>query len=222
MFIPTDQTVPLLKEKVGAVIRDSIVQGALKPGEQLVEASVAKALNVSRAVLREALWVLEKQGWVRNVPRKGAFVGDLSIEAMEEIYELRLALEPVAAARARENLQPPDKVELGQIFSAMKNSASQYDRMTYYEKQLRFHQKIWSLGGNRKLEEILNTICPLFFTFLRINRHVSRDSLLKDLRIHNEIFDALEGSNVAQIEASVRASIQRLTELGLEQSSNER
>ena len=66
MFIPTDQTVPLLKEKVGAVIRDSIVQGALKPGEQLVEASVAKALNVSRAVLREALWVLEKQGWVRK------------------------------------------------------------------------------------------------------------------------------------------------------------
>lgn len=209
-----DVPLELLRDKICRVIRDWVLRGAVKPGEQLVEATIAKELNVSRTALREAFWLLEKQGYVRIVPREGAFVTALSPEEIAEIYELRIALEPLAASYAQRNLRTQDKVELRRIFHAMQQCASKGDRFGYYENDRRFHESIWARGGNGKLQEVLTSICPVLFTFLACSPELNK-ARRKALEIHENILVILDSNSSAKVERLIRESIQGLGQLTL-------
>jgi DNA-binding GntR family transcriptional regulator len=201
-----DEKLELLRDKVARVIRDSIAVKALQPGEQLVEAAVARQLKVSRAAVREAFWVLEKQGYVQVVPRHGAFVRALSFEEIEEIFDLRLALEPVAAVRAGRNMQASDAEELRQILADMQNCVESANAQAYYESDLRFHQKIWALSGHRKLQDVLNSACPILFTVLQL----TGPNIQEKLEIHRDMLTALQLERGAPLELRFRDSIARL------------
>ena len=96
----------LLAEDAAAQIRTAILTGQLKPGERLVEATVARQLNVSRGPVREALKLLGAEGLVEDEPRRGAFVLSLTTLDVREIYDLRAALEARAAKRVTEAAKP--------------------------------------------------------------------------------------------------------------------
>lgn len=201
-----------LKDKIARVIRESILQGALRPGEQLVEAALAKRMNVSRAPLREAFLFLERQGFVSVIPHEGTYVVSLTPADITEIYLLRDALEPIAACSAIRNLGPDDKQALTGILSAMRESADRIDYRQYYENDLRFHQKIWSLSRNRRLEEILNILCPPLFTFRIVNSQPRRERLIQSLEAHEAVLRAIQEGDAAQLKAVVRTAIQGGTE----------
>lgn len=88
-----------LRERVLDVLRDAILQGDLKPGQSLVETDLAARLGVSRAPLREAIQILNKEGLVETVPYHGTTVRHLSKTDIEEVYSLRGALEAFAIGR---------------------------------------------------------------------------------------------------------------------------
>lgn len=81
-------------------LRRAIVDGELRPGQRVVQEEIADALGVSVAPVREALRVLEQEGQVTYLPRRGYFVTELRVGDLEEIYELRRLLEERAARRA--------------------------------------------------------------------------------------------------------------------------
>jgi DNA-binding GntR family transcriptional regulator len=88
-----------LRQKIVDVLRDAILSGELKPGQALVETTLASQLGVSRAPLREALRTLGKDGLVETVPYRGTTVKTLSRKDVEEIYSLRGLHEAFAAER---------------------------------------------------------------------------------------------------------------------------
>jgi DNA-binding GntR family transcriptional regulator len=213
----------LLRERIAQVIRESVLQGALKPGEQLVEAALAKGLKVSRAPLREAFQLLERQGFVRIVPREGTYVVSLTPSEIAEIYVLRDALEPIAACGACRNLQPEDSQTLKGFLSAMRESADHDDYRRYNENELLFHQEIWRLGGNRRLDEVLKGICTPLFTFQILNSHPRKERLMQSLEAHEAIFQAIQNKqDMARLQAVVRAAIQGGVEVPPQLSSNDR
>jgi DNA-binding GntR family transcriptional regulator len=81
-------------------LRHAIVAGELRPGQRVLQEEIADGLGVSIAPVREALRVLEQEGQVTYLPRRGYFVTELRIEDLEEIYALRQLLEERAARRA--------------------------------------------------------------------------------------------------------------------------
>ena len=83
----------VLRDKIAAVIRGWILDGTLKPGERVVELEVAAKLKVSRAPIREALWLLARHGLVQISAHRGATVTQLSAEDIRDIFEIREALE---------------------------------------------------------------------------------------------------------------------------------
>jgi DNA-binding GntR family transcriptional regulator len=83
-----------------SALRHAISSGELRPGQRVAQEEVAEALGVSVAPVREALRVLEQEGQVRYLPRRGYFVNELRIADLEEIYELRRLLEERAARHA--------------------------------------------------------------------------------------------------------------------------
>src|SRR5699024_10282630 len=98
----------MLHNKVCSVLRKAILKGELQAGERLVQAQLAEAIGVSRMPIREALRTLELEGLVVMEPHKGAVVRPISKEDIEEIYELRIALEPLALKKSVPNFTKQD------------------------------------------------------------------------------------------------------------------
>ena len=85
-----------LSQIVADVLRQSLQDGVYKCGERMVELTIADELNVSQNTVRDALRILEQQGWVHKRPRHGVYVRQFSISQAEELYALRSALEQLA------------------------------------------------------------------------------------------------------------------------------
>jgi DNA-binding GntR family transcriptional regulator len=123
-------------------LRRAIVEGGLRPGQRIAQEQFAEGLGVSIAPVREALRVLEQEGQVVYRPRRGYFVGELRIEDLEEIYELRRLLEERAA---RLSLPVLDETALAAIRDAARDcarAASRADVAVQLEANRRFHFRI--------------------------------------------------------------------------------
>jgi DNA-binding GntR family transcriptional regulator len=120
-------------------LRHAIVTGELRPGARVVQEEVAARLGVSLAPVREALRVLEQEGQVTYLPRRGYFVTQLSIDDLEEIYELRRVLEERAARHA---LPALDDEALDRVQGAARDcerAAASGDVAAELEANRRFH-----------------------------------------------------------------------------------
>ena len=105
---------PSLKQLVYEKLQQMIIRGELKPGERLTEEDLSQAMNISRAPIREALNMLERDGFTKIIPRKGAIVAEVSVKDSLDIWKCRLALEPFAAKEACRNI-PKDKVAMALV-----------------------------------------------------------------------------------------------------------
>ena len=85
-----------LRDVVFQTLRNAILKGELKPGERLMEIQLAQKLGVSRTPVREALRKLELEGLVIMIPRRGAIVADITIQDLNDVLEVREALEELA------------------------------------------------------------------------------------------------------------------------------
>jgi len=89
-----------LKDRVYQNIKSQIIIGTLKPGTRLREEELSKAMNISRAPIREAFNRLEKEGFITIIPRKGAAVSKVTAQSIEDIFEIREALESLAVKKS--------------------------------------------------------------------------------------------------------------------------
>ena len=155
----------ILRDKIFEVLRTWILDGTLAPGERIVESTIAKQLQVSRAPLREALWLLANIGLVQLKAHQGAFVARLSPQDIREILQVRELLETHAAKRVRASLTPDATTRLEGALSALEDAVRARDVARCTNADMEFHRTIWELSGNRHLTEILNDISTRFFAY---------------------------------------------------------
>lgn len=147
-----------LRELVFEAIREAIIDGRLTPGERLMEIQLAEDLGVSRTPVREAIRKLELEGFVVMIPRKGAYVADISLKEISDVFEIRGALEGLAAELAaerasEERLERMERclVELAEVVEA-KNPDS------IVEIDTRFHEELYASSRNERLGQILSLL----------------------------------------------------------------
>ena len=155
----------VLRDKIGDVLRGWILDGKLKPGERIVELTLARELNVSRAPLREALWLLARQGLVEIRAHHGAYVTQLSEQDIREIFEIRELLETHAAKKIRASGSADAKTALRGALAELEDACRKRDIRLFSAADLRFHQTLWELGGNRHLQDLLNDVSTRFFGY---------------------------------------------------------
>ena len=95
-----------LRDVVFNTLRKAILRGELKPGERLMEIQLANKLGVSRTPIREAIRKLELEGLVLMIPRKGAEVAEITEKNMQDVLEVRKALEELSVQLACERITP--------------------------------------------------------------------------------------------------------------------
>ena len=141
-------------------IRDGIEAGRLAMGDTLPENLLAKETGVSRTPVREALRRLEQDGYVKIIPQKGAFVSEISLEDLKEIYDIRKLLEPFAALSAVNRIPDSAIDEMEKSWRALKRIADAggyIDLSKVSDMDLVFHMTITKYSTNKRIESIITT-----------------------------------------------------------------
>ncbi|SCZ00126.1 GntR family transcriptional regulator [Alkaliphilus peptidifermentans] len=154
-----------LREIVFENLREAILEGKLEPGQRMMEIQLAEQLGVSRTPVREAIRKLELEGLVIMVPRKGAYVADVSIKDIMEVLEIRAVLEGLAASLAAERMTDEELDELEMISYQFKRSYQQDDVEGMIEKDIEFHERIFNSARNEKLVQIAQGLREQIYRF---------------------------------------------------------
>jgi DNA-binding GntR family transcriptional regulator len=194
-----------LREKIASAIRASIIDGRIGAGEKLREPVLSKQLGVSRTPLREALLQLESEGFVEMTPRRGAVVRPLSRQDAAETYEVKGALEALAARLACEHMDPALLDRLTKINDAIASvgRARTADHARLLQLNAEFHQSLTDAAGNEKLSHYVRVLRAqaLRYNFIYLTV-LSR--LTESVAEHRQILDALRRRKPDEVERLVR------------------
>jgi len=146
---PVRLEVTALHMEVARVLRSEILDGVFKPGEKLIEATIASRLGVSRGPVREALRQLEEEGLVTHHPRRNATVTEIGPADAREIYTLRAELEAVAIRFLDRGFSAETIAEMQRCIEGMRKADG--DIATVYELDREFHAAIVREAGHNRL-----------------------------------------------------------------------
>lgn len=147
-----------LRELVLEAIREAIKEGILKPRERLMEIQLAEELGVSRTPIREALRKLELEGFIVMVPRKGAYVADISFKDIADVFEIRTALEGLAAGLAAERITDEELEAMERHLVEKADAIFRQDMERLIEVDTKFHEAIYKASRNQRLWTIINNL----------------------------------------------------------------
>jgi DNA-binding GntR family transcriptional regulator len=143
---------PTRSAAVAAALRERILSGELEPGSRLRQASLAERLGVSTTPVREALLALEREGLVRQDPQRGASVWIPDRDELQELYEIRIELEALAAGKAAGRLNAERYGELAATLRAMRDAPN---TARYLELNALFHERLYRAAERPNLAALI-------------------------------------------------------------------
>lgn len=144
-----------LREHVRDAIRSRITRGVVAPGVRLVERELAAELGVSRIPVREALRMLETEGFVQVSPRRGAVVRVLSRQEVEDLFDVRRSLEVLSCRRAAEHATAAEIRALRKTLESGERALERGDRPGVRRANERFHDALIPMAHNDLLAALL-------------------------------------------------------------------
>ncbi len=150
-------------------IERAILAGEYAPGSKLIEATLAEKMGVSRGPVREAFRMLEEAGLVRNEKNRGVFVRDIPIDEAVEIFDLRAAMDELVGRQLAQHITPAGLKEIKGLVDAMEKAVKTEDAYNYHLLNLRFHDRLVEMAGNRKLTAIYRKLIKELSLFRRLN-----------------------------------------------------
>ena len=175
-----------------------------KPGEvRLDERQLASDLGISRTPVREAMAQLEREGFVRSVPRRGIYVVRKTRAEVIELITAWAALESMAARLITQKATDQEVAELRKMFTKFENGELHARLDEYSEVNIEFHQTIIRLSRNRVLIDLAENL----FTHMRMIRRKTigeEDRADRSIRDHMNIIHALEARDTERAEDLVR------------------
>ena len=193
-----------LKDKVYRRLRFQIISGKFSPGMRLRESELSEIMKISRAPIREALNMLELEGFVTIFPRKGAIVSKIAKDEVENIWEIRALLEPYAARNEVFNFQENEIIEIENRLKKLLEEP--YDFSEYMSSDLELHGLLYKHLNNKILKEIIEMVrlsSLRILNFTEGQSAFSKEIAFSDLNEHLQIIEALKTRDPERAAASV-------------------
>lgn len=190
-----------LRDVVATELRRLILDGTLRPGERLIEDRLAEQLGVSRNPIREAIRVLEAEGFLDVTARRGSFVATLSADQADGLFEVRLALEPLGARLAAGY---PGSAHIGRmkaILADVQTSPERYDLDALSGLHTELHSLIFEMTGNGYLIAIAIPMVRRGQWLLRQNAPLRTPAAWSE---HHWLIEAIEAGDPDLAEAAGR------------------
>lgn len=148
-----------LKEKVYEILKEMVISGKLKYNERIEEDALATSLEVSRTPVREAINKLEQEGWINIIPRRGMFVSNVSLKEINDIFQVRLNLEPIILQMGFSNIPLNECQRLKREFeSFLDKELTKDEAKTLDELDNTLHLLILKSCNNNFIEKMMENV----------------------------------------------------------------
>lgn len=198
-------------DAVYQALRQAILGSMMKPGERLNVDELARKLGVSLTPVRHAIQQLATEGLVDIRPRSGTFVASLTPAEISDTFDVRCALECLAAEKAVERATPAQVRQLRELLKALRKPVkTDRDRKAHEQNNLEFHQILIHGSGNQRLIEVYEALnAHIKIARLHSDHREWVTRLADEQTEHERIVDAFEARRTSDLVAAVRAHIER-------------
>lgn len=174
-----------LRDVVFKTLRQEILTGELKPGERLMEIHLANRLGVSRTPIREAIRMLELEGLVTMIPRRGAEVANITEKNLRDVLEVRRVLDALAVSLACDRITDEEKEQLRFACDTFKRAAETKNVTTIARADVALHDIIIKAAGNDRLAQIVSNLGEQMYRyrFEYIKDESKHQSLIEEHRV---------------------------------------
>jgi DNA-binding GntR family transcriptional regulator len=200
---------PRAVDRVYSHIRDAIVAGTYAPGARLGEVEIAELTETSRTPVREALRQLEMEGLVEVLPHRGARVYRWTADDLDEIYDLRMTLESMAASRAATRIAEKDTDRMAELCDEMEKAAAdgaeqRLDLMAQLNDE--FHAIVRTAAASPRLMSMLGAVIQLPLVMRTFHRYAPVD-LARSHAHHRDLVAALRARDETWADAVMRTHV---------------
>lgn len=198
-----------LVDRVHEGLLEAIREGRLRPGERMVLQRLADVMRVSLSPVREAVARLAQEGVVHLEPHKGAVVASPSVEEINEIYDVREALETHAIATAIERAAAEDIRVLEHACQMVEANAESLTLQQWFEANRDFHLRLIAPCGNRIALEVLTGLWDRQAAMSMLSAYVSDETSVRHMiSEHRSMLEAVRMGRIELAQALIRSHIQ--------------
>jgi DNA-binding GntR family transcriptional regulator len=188
-------------------LRASILSGQFAAGERLVEVALAQELGISRGPLREAMAQLEKDGLIQNVPRRGKYVVEFTIRAVDEHYGLRKVLETYAVELFIRSKGPAKTKALDLAWQQLRDAAEAGDGLRLALADLDFHATIYQLAEDELVARVWReTLAGKLRLLVNVTSR-THAPIGEEVENHRRILEAITKGDVEAAQAEVNRHV---------------
>ena len=202
------ENIKSLREVVLEFLREAIFSGHFKPGDHLVERELSELLDISTTPIKEAFRILEHEGLVKTVPRKGTYVSEILDTSIEEVMMLRAVLEGFAAYLAAKKITDEEMTVLERQIKVMKELTEARDAEKLVEENYKFHQLIREAAKSPMILKMVNNVVA-FDNAFRKRALKNTLEIEEGFQEHYAIFKAIVNRNGTQAEQLMKNHIMR-------------
>jgi DNA-binding GntR family transcriptional regulator len=172
-----------------------------------MEIQMADEMGVSRTPVREAIRKLEMEGFVVMIPRRGTYVSNMSIKDINDVYEIRISLDTLAAGLAAERISDEELEELQRLLVKVGNAIEENDMAKVVEADIEFHDVLYKASRNERLRNIINNLREQITVIRGVSmRYPGR---LKDTQEeHRRLVESIAARNVERSQEAARIHLE--------------
>lgn len=211
-----DDELSPIRDKVYEYIKQAIIQSVYKSGDRIIERELAEQLNVSRTPIREALFRLESQGFVKTIPRKGVVVSKLSPEEVVEIFTILSSIESLAFKLAAQRADEEHKQALTRIIEEIEEALAE---PIFKEEHWKFHFKINDVicraAQSPRLTTMLDSLSDYIRAFVQLGYEFP-GRMRKALEEHRDLALAVRAGEGELVEHLTRIHVENAKKAYLE------
>jgi len=196
-----------IKDRIYKAIKEKIVNLDLKPGEILSDRKLSEELKVSRTPVREALNLLQKENYVRQHHGRGFCVSEISLKTIEDLYDVRMALESAALRHAAKRDVTKHIEKMDQLLRHHKDLIKNFKPQGKFFEDAEFHRAFVMMSENQYMLEILESIFERI-QMLRNIEGVSQERVKVALQQHVKIFECFKKGLYSEAERMLCQHIQ--------------
>jgi DNA-binding GntR family transcriptional regulator len=210
--IPALRPITLVEQVVDAFVK-ATAEGHILPGDRIVEADLAKELNVSRVPVREALRLLESQGIVVNTPYRGMRLMDVDAKRLHDILVVRTSLEQLAVKEVQAAYRRDRQIiaEMEAALAGMKRAAKEQDAFAMARTDEAFHRALCRASGNDALLQIWEALARKLTIIFGLAALQKDNQMI--YRQHVELLEAIKEAGAKALEKAVYDHVVRYTEM---------
>lgn len=180
----------LLRVQVYDYLQDQMRIGDLEPGASISVNTMIKELGVSRTPLREALLLLQEQGFVSILPQRGVKINLLTMDDVKDIYEILGGIESRVLLSVFHRMGEEEILKMRQLNRQIESALAEGDIVKHNQANIEFHDVFLNLSENQRLLRYVKTLKMQLYDFPR--RDYGKQWNKKNLNQHNQFIDLIQ------------------------------